>query len=104
MHTSFSVKTQAPYLTDWQENMLRSLLVCCQWIPLTPVDEVKGHGCLLLDERLLLLVRLEEERDASVVKWRITVNGQFDLILSLYNHTVYWTTGLLSTKDHLHCT
>ena len=71
--------------------MLRCLFVCCQRIPLTPVDEVKGHRSLLLNERLLLLVRLEKERDDNplssheeIVWLGTTVYGQYKFIETFY--------------------
>lgn len=48
------------HLGGGQEDVLRGLLIRRQRVPLTPVDQVKGHGFLLLDERLLLSMRLEE--------------------------------------------
>ncbi|XP_034740106.1 interferon gamma receptor 1 [Etheostoma cragini] len=42
------------YLVGVQQDVLRGVLICSQRVPLTPVDEVKGHGLLLFYERLLL--------------------------------------------------
>lgn len=47
-----------------QEDVLRRFLICSQRVSLTSVDEVKGHGLLLLDERFLLSMRLEETNTA----------------------------------------
>lgn len=53
-----------PNLCGGQQDVLRRLLVRRQRVSLTPVDQVKGHGLLLLDERFLLPVRLEETNTA----------------------------------------
>lgn len=47
--------------------MLRCIFVRRQWISLAPVDKVKGHGLLLLDERLLLSMRLRTDTRKSHV-------------------------------------
>ena len=55
------------------------------------MDEVKGHRSLLLNERLLLLVRLEKERDDNplssheeIVWLGTTVYGQYKFIETFY--------------------
>jgi len=53
------------YLGGGQEDVLGGVLIGDQRVLLTPVDEVKGHGLLLFDERLLLPRRLEETNTSS---------------------------------------
>lgn len=62
-----------PNLCGGQQDMLRRFLVRRQRVSLTPVDEVKGHGLLLLDERFLLPVRLEETNTAVMSSDLVTV-------------------------------
>lgn len=38
------------YLSGRQEDVLGGFFICCQRIPLTPMDEMEGYGLLLLDK------------------------------------------------------
>lgn len=38
------------HLGGRQEDVLGRFFICCQRIPLTPVDEMEGHGLLLLNK------------------------------------------------------